>query len=71
MDNTGNSGGKSSNSGVSGPELGAPSTSNSSPAGSGKDEGDGTESSSSKSVFKRPITRNMADYDSDTDTIQT
>src|SRR5271163_1630382 len=51
-------------------QPGDPSTSSAS-SGASTGEGEGTESSSSKPLFKRPITRNMTDYDSDTDSIQT
>jgi hypothetical protein len=51
-------------------QPGAPSTSSPS-SGASTGEGESTESSSSKPLFKRPITRNMTDYDSDTDSIQT
>jgi hypothetical protein len=60
---------QSGTSSSSSPIPGAPSYSGS--QGQGTGQGEDTESSSSKPVFKRPITRNMADYDSDTDTIQT
>lgn len=46
-------------------------SSSSSSQGEGIGQGEGTEGSSSKPVFKKPITRNMADYDSDTDSTQT
>jgi hypothetical protein len=40
-------------------------------SGTSGDQGENTESSGDKPIFKRPTTRNMTDYDSDTDTIQT
>jgi hypothetical protein len=50
-------------------QAGASSSSTSQREGSGKREA--TDDSGSKPVFKKPSTRNMTDYDSDTDTTQT
>lgn len=41
------------------------------PTGPSAGQGEDTESSDGKPLFKRPTTRNMADYDSDSDTTQT
>jgi len=86
MDNTGNTSGNSSISspqsgatsgsipqggGASSSSQQAGVSSSSTTQGEGSVKREATEDPSGKPVFKKPTTRNMTDYDSDTDTTQT